>query len=104
MKNVKEILVTLGYVEAGVLLDDKVLNTIERELVRKGLRKDSYLEGDYKYIGDFYKYLYIADNDFNCIQGQSFNSDNADDYTSKFWKIYSPMDLELEELLDLEIN
>ena len=104
MKNVKEILVTLGYVEAGVLLDDKILTAIDFELSRKKLRKDSYLEGDYKYIGDFYKYLYLMDNEPKSIQNQKFNTDNADDYTSKFWKIYSPMDLELEELLDLEIN
>ena len=104
MKNVKEILEALGYVEAGVLLDNKILNTMEIELTRKGLRKDSYLEGDYKYIGDFYKYLYLMDNEPKSIQFQAFNTDNADDYTSKFWKSYSPIDLELEELLDLEIN
>ena len=104
MKSVETILVTLGYVEAGVLLDDKILNDISDELIRKKLSKDSYLEGDYKYIGDFYKYLYLKDNDYRCIQNQAFNTDNADDYTSKFWKIYSPMDLESEELSELEIN
>ena len=104
MRNVQEILVTLGYVEAGVLLDSKILNEMTTVLRREGLVKDSYLEGDYKYIGDFYKYLYIMNNEPECIQSQKFNTDNADDYTSKFWKLYSPMDLESEELLNLEVN
>ena len=96
MNTLKQILVQLGYVEAGVELDKGIMNKMEEYLTSRGLRKTSYVDKEFKFIGDLYKFFFIEENSHSSIQNQSFNENNGDDYTSKFWKLYSPKELELD--------
>lgn len=93
---VKQILIDLGYVQAGVELDKGIMMQMQDYLSFKRMRKTSYVDKDFKFIGDLYKYYFIVEHAHGLIQNKSFNQDDSDDYTSKFWKIYTPKELKAE--------